>query len=181
MSQTCSQTWDHVCTVLLQSTGGSPIQEALQLAGIPSIPDLMQAKESDLDSLVYPDPNHAKLTLRLPVGQRRKVRAIQAYNSHVCFMNSSPIVAWSTLMLDDFDNFRITAYEPDQPIAKFQRISIHGGNSATVLHGTPGPNVNSVTPKFTSFMRGVTTRLLNSNDIGMTGMVDFARQRKRTT
>jgi hypothetical protein len=59
-------------------------------------------------------------------------------------------------MLDDFDHFRITAYEPDQPIAKFQRISIHGGNPATVLPGAPGPNVNSqVTPKFTSFMRGV--------------------------
>jgi hypothetical protein len=70
-------------------------------------------------------------------------------------MNSSPIVAWNTLTLDDFDNFQITAYEPDQPIAKFQRISIHGGNPATVLHGTPGPNVNLVTPKFTSFMCGV--------------------------
>jgi hypothetical protein len=57
MSQTRSQTWDHVCTVLLQSTGGSLIREALQLAGISSIPDLMQAKESDLDSLVYPNPN----------------------------------------------------------------------------------------------------------------------------
>jgi hypothetical protein len=69
-------------------------------------------------------------------------------------MNSSPIVAWSTRTLDDFDNFQITAYEPDQPIAKFQHISIHGGNPATVLHETPGPNVNSVTPKFMSFMRG---------------------------
>jgi hypothetical protein len=105
MSQTRSQTWDHVCTVLLQSAGGSPIREALQLAGILSIADLMQAKESDLDSLVYPDPNDAKLTLPLPVGQRQKFRAIQAYNSYVCFVNSSPIVAWSTLTLDDFDNF----------------------------------------------------------------------------
>jgi hypothetical protein len=41
-------------------------------------------------------------------------------------------------------------------MAKFQRISIHGGNPATILHGTVGPNVNSqVTPKFTSFMHGV--------------------------
>jgi hypothetical protein len=112
MSETSSQTWDHVCTVLLQSAGGSPIPEALQLAGISSIPDLMQAKESDLNSLVYPGPNDAKLTLPLPVGQRRKVRAIQAYSSYVCCVNSSPIVAWSTLTLADFDNFRIATYEP---------------------------------------------------------------------
>jgi hypothetical protein len=104
---------------------------------------------------VYPDPNDATLTLPLPVGQRRNVRAIQAYNSYVCFVNSSHIVAWNTLTLDDCDNFRITAYEPDQPIVKFQRISIHGGNPPTVLNGTPGPNVNSVTPKFTCFMCGV--------------------------
>jgi hypothetical protein len=67
-------------------------------------------------------------------------------------------VAWNILTLDNFDEFRITTYEPNQPIAKFQCISIHGGNPATVLvhHGTTGLNVNSqVTPKFTNFMRGV--------------------------
>jgi hypothetical protein len=157
MSQTHSQTWDHVCSVLLQSAVGSPIREALRLAGILSIPNLiMQAKESNLDDLEYPDPNDTTLVLPLPVGQRRKVRAIQEYNLYLCLVNSSPIVTWSTLTLDDFDNFRITVYKPDQPITKFQHISIHGGNQATVLHGTAGPNVNSqVTPKFTSFMRGV--------------------------
>jgi hypothetical protein len=156
MSTTRSQTCDHVCLVILQSAVGLPIREALQLAGLKWIPDLMQARESDLDALMYPNSNDVSLTLPLPVGQRRKVRAIQAYNSYLCFVHSSPIVIWTTLTLNDFDEFRITAYEPDQPIAKFQRISIHGGNPTTVLHGTSGPNVNSqVTPKFTSFMHGV--------------------------
>jgi hypothetical protein len=102
---TRSQTWDHVCLVLLQAAVGSPIREALLFAGILTIPDLMQAKESDLDNLEYPDPNDASLTLALAVGLRRKVRAIQAYNLYLCFMNSSPIVDWNILTLDDFDNY----------------------------------------------------------------------------
>ena len=156
MSTTRSQTWEHVLSNLLQAPEDHPIRAALQRSGLSSIPDLMQAREADLDELSYPDPADGTKVIMLPVGSRRKVRAIQAYNSYLCFVNDSPIVDWVKLTLDDFDTFRITAYEPDQPITKFQRISIHGTSPTTIHTGTPGSNVNSpVTPKFTNFMRGV--------------------------
>ena len=156
MSTTRSQVWDHVCTVLMDTSDGKPVKEALRLHGCNNLHELLMMSEQDLNDLKFPDPDDTSRNIRLPVGQCRLVRAIQAFNSFLCFETASPTVDWLSLTTDDFDTFRITTYDPNIPITKFRRVSVHGNPGQATTYGNFAPGLSSpVTPKFSNFMRGV--------------------------
>ena len=119
------------------------------LGGIATLSDLLSLTESQINSMTYVEVSTNSLT-NLPLGNKAKIRALIAYQSHWCHQNENPEITWTEHMQDDFDNFRICIYNPNEPVCVY---SSHGTQTANIS-STSSPG-KPLTSKADNFKKGV--------------------------
>ena len=105
-----------------------PTVQAMTLAKIETLTDLLQLSEIDLSRLEYyrqtTDANNNRIVVKetLPVGYKACLRAAIAFFHHKTRQKGSRISVRTELLRAEFDQFRTgTHYDPNQPIVVWSR------------------------------------------------------------
>ena len=122
MSATRHQMWIHVKTTILEIADNSPLDRSFTLGGIATLSDLLSHTEGQINSMTYVEASMNNVT-DLPLGNKAKIHALIAYQSHWCHQNENPEITWTEHMQDDFENFCICIYDPNELVRIY---SSHG-------------------------------------------------------
>jgi len=110
---------EHVVTVVLKQAKDGPLSKALARGGIHDISDVVTLMQPARDALTYLDDNGT--VKPLSVGHKSILRTLKIFANY-CEAEGSPIVDWTVITKEDFDDFRCSqacmhATEMDDTIA----------------------------------------------------------------
>ena len=114
--------WIHVKTTILEIADNSPLDHSFTLGGIATLSDLLSLTEGQINSMTYVEASMNNIA-DLPLGNKAKICALIAYQSHWCHQNQDPEIIRTEHKQDDFDNFCICIYDPNEPVHVY---SSHG-------------------------------------------------------
>ena len=84
--------------------------------------------EGQINSMTYVEASTNNIN-DLPLGNKAKIHALIAYQSHWCHQNENLEIIWTDHTQDNFDNFRICIYDPNEPVHIY---SSHGTRPANI-------------------------------------------------
>ena len=124
----------HVLQQVLQQVDDSPLAKALSKGGYDIIADVLGMSNSDIDILDYDErEDDTIVTLPLLPARKNLIRALQAF---VRYQHSTgnPISDYLTVTAAEFNEFRVSVYNPNVPItAPSSSPRITTAHSTTVV------------------------------------------------
>ena len=120
---------------------------ALEQQGCQSVEDILSLQDRDIDNLHYLDPESNKKS-NVVTMQRNLLKILKAWNYSLLVSEGRKKVDWdnpSYVNSEEFDEFRVTTYDPDVPIRAIPRSSTSSKGSLPRVTSAGG--TMSLTPQ----------------------------------
>ena len=120
---------------------------ALEQQGCQSVGDILSLQDKDIDNLHYLDPESNKKS-NVVTMQRNLLKILKAWNYSLLVSEGRKKVDWdnpSYVNSEEFDEFRVTTYDPDVPIRAIPRSSTSSKGSLPRVTSAGG--TMSLTPQ----------------------------------
>jgi len=117
------RTLDRILLNILDLEPTDGLVKGLTHVGCRNIIDVLSLQDQDIDEMQYKDNDQL---LKVSPSQRSLVKVLKAWNYHLMVSNEIKKVDWDDTILvnqEEFDEFRVSWYDPDNPIRSTPRSS----------------------------------------------------------
>ena len=122
--------FDYIIKEICDLEDTSPFVLFLAEAGIDNTGDLLAISDHEIEEgFEYTDPQDANRKLKMPNGLKKIPRILRAFFAAQCEDAGEPL-NWLEMKPEDYDNFRVTAYNPDEVIYAFRKLNIGSKNTS---------------------------------------------------
>ena len=147
--------FDHVIKTLCDLDDTSSFVLFLDEIGIDNVGDLLAISDHEIEQgLEFTDPKDTTRRLKVPNRLKKIPRILCAFYTAEC-EDAGRTMTWLELKPEDYDNFRVTAYNPDEIILPFRKLKL-GLTQTQTANAPVVHNIQAVpNPLEASFFKGI--------------------------
>ena len=143
------RTMDYIFFDVLDLTANDNLIQAINDIGCRSIDDIISLQDREIDNMEYIDSNGGPHLV--PASKRNLIKALKSWNFHLMIEHSLKKVDWDNktyITLEFFDDFRVSSYDPDNPIRTIPRSVTTSTPSKTIPSATYQAKTQSLAQEF---------------------------------